>query len=164
MPYNDTNASALRYATALPTLTANTKPSSTAAGELWVDAYNEIRIAVEGCNLSSSSYTASSAWEAHLKAMEAQLTSGYTMLARESLSESLRLSADKLITRARASLMRLCDERSAWLTMGAEATTTTSGYAASHFVDDADPDFDFTPGTGDRDYAADVVIQDTEEF
>jgi hypothetical protein len=164
VPYNDTNASALRYATALPTLTANTKPSSTLAAELWTDAYNEVRGHVEGCNLSSSTYTASSAFETHLKAIEAQLTSGYTMLARESLSESLRLSADKLIARAQSSLKRMCDERSAWLTLGATATTTTSGYAASHFVDDADPEFDFSPGTGDRDYAADVVIQDTEEF
>lgn len=164
MAYNSSLSDALRYASSLGSLTANTKPSSTLATEIWTDAYRQVQVAVEKCGLSSTTYTASSAFERHLQAVEAQLTSGYCLLARESLSESLRLSADKLIARAEMSLKRLCAERFAWLNMGASALTLTSGYAASHFVDDADPDFDFTAGTGDRDYAADVVIQDTEEF
>lgn len=164
MAYNTSLDNALRYASGLGSLTANTKPSLTMAGELWLDAFAETRLGVVAANLSATSYTAGSAFEQHLMAIESQLTSGMALLARESLSDNLRLSADKLIARARKSLERLKSERPVWLGLGAEANNITSGYAASHFVDDADPNFDFTPGGQDVEYAVDVVIQDGETF
>jgi len=161
--FNSTIGDALRYASGLGTLSANTKPTADAAADLWLDAFAAVSLGVLAAGLSVTP-TASSTFEQHLMAIEAQLTSGNALLARESLSDGLRLSADKLLERAMASIERLKINRAVWLTAGADANSVTSGYASSHFVDDADPDFDFTPGGDDVEYAVDVVIQDGESF
>lgn len=161
MAYITALADALRYATSLGTLTATTTPTSTIAALHHTDAFADVRSALVLAELSPETADVTGLLLANAQLCEALLTSGNTLLAKESLGEAAVISANRLLKRARDKLAGLRKSRAVWLTQGGVAATVASGWASSHFTDDRDSTINQTPGTGDIPFAAEVDFEST---
>ncbi len=157
MAYNADIATALTMAPQLGTLDATSKPTSTQGAVIWSRAYNEVRAAFRRGRMSDT-LTASSVAEGLAQRAEMFLTSGWTLLAKGSLGDKAQATAQELLAQAREALDDIASGE-LWLTTeGATAEAANAlRFVHSHQVDDADPDFDFTAGTGDRQYAKNAV-------
>ena len=147
MAYNSDLATATSMAPQLGTLSSTTTPTSTQATVIWTRAYNEVRMAFLEAGMSDS-FTSSSRAEEVAQSAEMMLTSGLV-----------------LIRLARDMLSKLWHKRDYLMSNGAAAALSgTSIFAKSNWTEDSDPDFDYTVGTGDREYAQPPSFQDGDEL
>jgi len=154
--YNDTLALALRYAPQIGTPSTTTKPTLAAANEIWADAYNEVRLAFRHARLADDSLTGLALQLA--KQAEAYCTSGNCLLSKASIGKDAKATSDDLLARCAAILKSLNDRREELIAEGSgEEATRANPFVKSRQVDDADPNFDFTAGTGDRPYADNAI-------
>lgn len=157
--YNSTLALALRYAPQIgtPSDSPATVPTLATANAIFADAYNETRMGFRAARLTDAP-TASTPAATVAAQIEAMLTSGYCLLSKGSIGQDAKATADDLIARARLLIAGLATNREAYISEGAaEEATRANPYVKSHQVDDADPNYDFTPGTGDREYAVNNI-------
>ena len=164
MAYNADLATATSMAPQLGTLSGTTTPTSTQATVIWDRAYNEVRMAFLEASLSDSPTAASRADEVAEQA-EMMLPSGLVLLAKGSIGQDAKATADELVRLAREILEKLWEKRDYLLANGASASLSgTSIFAKSFWTEDKDPDFDYTPGTGDREYAQPPSFQDGDDL
>jgi len=154
--YNATLAEALSMAPQLGTLTDGatpTKPSLTQGTTIWARAYDEVRLAFRRGRMADT-VGASSMAEGLAQSAEMLLASGRAMLAKGSLSKEAAATARDLIAEARTVMELIATGSRELVTEGATAKAASpTRFVRSHQIDDADPDFDRTPGTGDLPYA-----------
>lgn len=152
MAYNATLSLALRYATQIGTPSSTTKPTLADATEMWADATAETSAAFRAARLADSSHTGLALQRA--KEIEALYLGGSVLLAKGSIGKDAESTSSRLLARAEALSADLISRREMWIGEGAaEEATRTNPFVRCQPVDDADPAFDFTPGTGDRPYA-----------
>lgn len=164
MAYNADLATATVMAPQLGTLTAATTPTVTQANVIWAHAYNEVRMAFLAAGLSDS-FTASSRAEEVAQQAEMMLTSGQVLLAKGSIGADGKATSDELLRIGGEILSKLWDRRDHLLSNGADASLSgTSVFSKSNWTEDKDPDFDYSPGTGDREYAQPPSFQDGDNL
>ena len=164
MAYNADLATATSMAPQLGTLSGTTTPTSTQATVIWERAYNEVRMAFLEAGLSDSP-TASSRADEVAEHAEMLLTSGLVLLAKGSIGKDGKATADELIRLARDILSKLWEKRAYLQSNGASASQSgPSILAKSFWTEDRDPDFDYEPGTGDREYAQPPSFQDGDDL
>lgn len=164
MAYNADLATATSMAPQLGTLSASTTPTSTQGTVAWNKAYNDVRLGFLKVGVSDS-FTASSRAEELAQESEMFLASGYILLAKGSIGAEGKATADELIRRGKEILDGLWDMRAILLSNGASASLSgVSAFAKSFWTEDRDPDFDYTPGTGDREYANPPDFQDGDDL
>jgi hypothetical protein len=162
--YNSDLATATSMAPQLGTLSGTTTPTSTQATVIWTRAYNEVRMAFLEAGMSDS-FTSSSRAEEVAQSAEMMLTSGLVLLAKGSIGKDGKATSDELIRLARDMLSKLWHKRDYLMSNGATAALSgTSIFAKSNWTEDSDPDFDYTVGTGDREYAQPPSFQDGDEL
>jgi hypothetical protein len=150
--FNSTLVLALRFAPQIGTPGTGTVPTSATATELWADAVAETAAAFRRARLADSGLTGLAAQTA--EQIEALLTSGYCLLSKGSIGKDATATAEALLARARVLMADLQVSREMWIAEGvAEEATRTNPFVRSREVDDADPLFDWTPGTGDIPYS-----------
>ena len=167
MPFNADIATALSMVPQLGTLSDSpaTKPTATQGAVIHSRAYDRVRGALRKVRLADT-VTASSLAEGLCQRAEMFLASAEAMLAKGSLGKEAMATYQQLKAEADEALRQIETGHLWMVTEGATAETASP----SHFVrsqqrDDADPDFDFTPGTGDVSYARnDVWPQDGEDL
>lgn len=160
MAYNADIATATSMAPQLGTLSASTTPTLTQADVVWVKAYNEVRLAFIAAGMGDT-FTASSIAENTAQSAEMFLASGNILLAKGSIGADGKATADELIARGNLILGQLWDQRTFLVANGASgATTGPSIWSKSNWTQDSNPDFDYSPGTGDREYAVPPEFQD----
>ena len=164
MAYNADIATATSMAPQLGTLSSSTTPTLTQGNVAWNKAYNVVRLGFLKVGLSDS-MTGSSRAEELAQESEMFLASGYILLAKGSIGADGKATADELIRRGREILDSLWDMRAILLSNGASASLSgVSIFAKSFWTEDKDPDFDYTPGTGDREYAMPPEFQDGDDL
>ena len=164
MAYNADLATATSMAPQLGTLTASTTPTVTQGTIAWDKAFNDVRLGFLKVGLSDTITASSRAAELAQEA-EMFLASGYILLAKGSIGADGKATADQLIARGREILDSLWDMRAILLSNGASASLSgVSAFAKSFWTEDKDPDFDYTPGTGDRQYAKPPDFQDGDDL
>ena len=164
MAYNADIATATSMAPQLGTLSATTTPTLTQGNVIWGHAYNEVRLGFLGAGISDS-FTASSRAEELAQRAEMMLASGMILLSKGSIGADGKATADELIRLAREILSKLWDRRDYILSNGGSGSLSgTSIFAKSNWTEDSDPDFDYTPGTGDREYAKPPDFQDGDDL
>ena len=164
MAYNADLATATSMAPQLGTLSATTPPTVTQGTVAWDKAYNAVRLGFLKAGLSDTVTAASRAAELAQES-EMFLASGYILLAKGSIGADGKATADELIRRGREILEGLWDMRAILLSNGASASLSgVSIFAKSFWTEDKDPDFDYTPGTGDREYAKPPDFQDGDDL
>ena len=152
MAYNPDLATATSMAPQLGVLSATTTPTDTQGNVIWGLAFNEVRLAFLRAGLSDTVTAASRAAELAQTA-EMFLASGYILLSKGSIGPQAQSTAEDLITKGRGLLDGLWASRAVLLGQGATAALPgTSIFAKSNWTEDSDPDFDYTPGLGDREY------------
>lgn len=152
MAYNPDIATATSMAPQLGVLSATTTPTATQGNVIWGLAFNEVRLALLRAGLSDVVTAASRAAEMAQTA-EMFLASGYILLSKGSIGPQAQSTAEDLITKGRALLDSIWSDRAVLLGQGASgALPGASIFAKSNWTEDSDPDFDYTPGTGDREY------------
>jgi len=162
--YNADIATATSMAPQLGTLSSSTTPTLTQGNVAWNKAYNVVRLGFLKVGLSDS-MTGSSRAEELAQESEMFLASGYILLAKGSIGADGKATADELIRRGREILDSLWDMRAILLSNGASASLSgVSIFAKSFWTEDKDPDFDYTPGTGDREYAMPPEFQDGDDL
>lgn len=165
MAYSASLAEALSLAPQLGTLSDSpaTKPTSTQGTAIWNRTYDEVRLAFRAARMSDT-LTASSIAAGLAQNAEMHLTSGRVLLAKGSLGEKAAPTAADLIRAGKELLKQIARDRLVLLENGATAAEAgATHFVRSHQIDDADPDYDRTPGTGDRDYSRmDVWPEDTD--
>ena len=172
MAYNADLATALSAAPQLGTLSATTRPSSTQGTVMWTSAYNKVRASFRKARLSDAPDVGSLA-EGLAQRAEMLLTSGEVLLSigratigKGGLGPKAVAAGRDLIKDAMACLAEI-EAGHLWLVgEGADAENANpTRFVRSHQIDDADPDFDRTPGTGDIDYSKmNVWPQDQDTF
>ena len=164
MAYNADIATATSMAPQLGTLSGATTPTLTQGNVIWEKAYNEVRLAFIQAGLSSA-FTASSIALNLAQSAEMFLASGNILLAKGSIGADGKATADELIVKGRLLLSQLWEQRVFLLANGASSDTTgPSVWAKSNWTQDSDPTFDYTPGTGDREYAQPPAWQDGDDL
>lgn len=159
MAYNADLATATSMAPQLGTLTGSTTPTSTQAAVIWGFAYNEVRAAFLKAGLSDA-VTGSSRADELAQQAEMLLASGMILLAKGSIGPQAQTTAEDLIVKGRELLSTFWDMRDVLLWNGASASLQrTSDFAKSSWTQDKDPDFNYTPGTGDRPYDPPPVFE-----
>jgi len=162
--YNADLATATVMAPQLGTLSSSTTPTLAQGNTIWGHAYNRVRLAFLEAGLSDT-VTASSRAEELAQQAELFLASGNILLAKGSIGADGKATADELIAHGRDLLERLWDQRTYLLANGASASLAgPSIFAKSNWTQDSDPDFDYTPGTGDRQYAIPPEFQDGDDL
>ena len=152
MAYNSTITLALRYATQIGTPTASTKPTLVDATELWADATAETSAAFRAARLVDSGHTGLALQRA--KMLEALYLGAHILLAKGSIGNAAESTSSRLLARFRELSADLIERREVWISEGAsEEGTRTNPFVRSREVDDADPQWDWTPGTGDVPYS-----------
>lgn len=160
MAYSADIATATSMAPQLGTLSSTTTPTSTQATAIWNLAYNEVRMAFLEAGLADT-FTASSRAEEVAQQAEMMLTSGQVLLAKGSIGKDGKATSNELLRIARDMLDKLWHKRDYLIANGASASLSgTSIFAKSNWTEDKDPDFDYTAGTGDREYATPPSFQD----
>lgn len=160
MSYNASLALALRYAPQIgtPSDSPATVPTLTNANAIFADATNETAAGFRAARLVDAAASLTGLALAQAKQIESMLTSGYCLLAKGSIGKDATATAFDLLRRARELIKDLDVNRESWIAEGAaEEGTRTNPFVRSRQVDDADPNFDFTPGTGDRPYAENLI-------
>ena len=164
MAYNADLATATSMAPQLGTLTASTPPTVTQGTIAWDKAFNDVRLGFLKVGLSDTITASARAAELAQEA-EMFLASGYILLAKGSIGADGKATAAQLIARGREILDSLWDMRAILLSNGASASLSgVSVFAKSFWTEDKDPDFDYTPGTGDRQYAKPPDFQDGDDL
>ena len=164
MAFNADIATATAWAPQLGTLSGTTTPTSTQAGVIWARAENETKLALLAAGLSAT-VTASSIAALKAGTIEALLTSGWCLLAKGSVGKDAKSTALDLLREAERVAAGLWGQRDMLLGNGATAAgTPLSVHAASHWTKDLDPDFDETPGTGDRPYAGTPILDEGDDL
>ena len=159
MAYNSDLATATVMAPQLGALSTTTTPTLAQGNAIWAHAYNEVRVAFLRAGLADT-FTGSSRAEEVAQQAEILLTSGLLLLAKGSIGPQSQSTADALIVRGRDLLGTLWDLRDVLIGQGATASLQrTSDFAKSSWTQDSDPDFDYTPGTGDRPYDPPPVFE-----
>jgi hypothetical protein len=162
--YNADIATATSMAPQLGTLSSSTTPTLTQGNVIWVKAYNEVRLAFIAAGMGDT-FTAASIAENMAQSAEMFLASGNILLAKGSIGADGKATADELIARGNLLLGQLWEQRTYLIANGATATVTgPSIWAKSNWTEDSDPDFDYTAGTGDRQYAVPPEFQDGDEL
>lgn len=164
MAYNADLATATVMAPQLGTLSSSTTPTLAQGNTIWANSYSQVRAAFLRAGLSDT-VTASSRAEELAQQAEIFLASGNILLAKGSIGADGKATADELIDHGRALLDSLWDRRDYLLANGASASLSgPSIFAKSNWTEDSDPDFDYTPGTGDRQYAIPPEFQDGDNL
>lgn len=164
MAYNADLATATSMAPQLGTLSGTTTPTSTQGTVIWGRAYNEVRMAFLQAGISDS-FTASSRAEELAQTIEMMLASGLILLAKGSIGSDGKATADELIAQARMLVAQLWDQRTYLLANGASGSLSgPSIFAKSNWTQDSDPNFDYSPGVGDREYAQPPAFQDGDDL
>ena len=164
MAYTADIATATSMAPQLGTLSSSTTPTLVQGKVIWVKAYNEVRLAFISAGLGDT-FTSSSIAENIAQTAEMFLASGNILLAKGSIGADGKATADQLIARGEALLGQLWDQRTYLLANGASGSLTgPSIWAKSNWTQDSDPDFDYSPGTGDRQYAIPPEFQDGDDL
>lgn len=164
MAYNSDLATATSMAPQLGTLSASTTPTLTQGNVAWERSYNEVRLALLAAGVSDT-LTGSSIAESFAQTAEMFLTSGNILLAKGSIGADGKATADELLMQGRALLGQIWDQRVYLLANGASASLSgPSIFTKSNWTEDSDPDFDYTPGTGDRQYAIPPEFQDGDDL
>ena len=164
MAYNADIATATSMAPQLGTLSSSTTPTLVQGNVIWVKAYNEVRLAFISAGLGDT-FTSSSIAENVAQTAEMFLASGNILLAKGSIGADGKATADQLIARGEALLGQLWGQRTYLLANGASGSLTgPSIWAKSNWTQDSDPDFDYSPGTGDRQYAIPPEFQDGDDL
>tara|TARA_Y100000310_G_scaffold74912_1_gene71156 strand:+ start:1033 stop:1539 length:507 start_codon:yes stop_codon:yes gene_type:complete len=166
--YNADIATATSMAPQLGTLSSTTTPTSTQAAVIWAKAYNQVRVALL-TNGISDSITASSVAEAWAQQVEMLLTSGYVLLAKETIGPQRSApnwhASQQLIAKGQALLDSLPTVRMMLLDNGGSADAgSADSRAGSHWTRAKDPDWDPAPGTGDAPYAATPIWPDGSDL
>ena len=131
---------------------------------IWAKAYNQVRLAFIAAGMGDT-LTASSIAENVAQTAEMFLASGNILLAKGSIGADGKATADELIARGEMLLEQLWSQRTYLIANGATGTTTgPSIWSKSNWTEDSDPDFDYTPGTGDRQYAVPPAFQDGDDL
>jgi len=152
MSFNSTIALALRYAPQIGTPDAATTPTLALCTEMWADATTRTEAAFRKALLADSGQTGMALQRA--KEIEALYCSGSCLLSKGSIGKDARATSDMLLRRADDLSADLKVNRRMWLTQGASAESWgTNPFVKNQQVDDGDPDFDHTAGTGDVPYA-----------
>lgn len=163
MAYSASLAAALSLAPQLGILSDSpaTKPTATQGTAVWSLAYDEVRLAFRAARLSDV-LTASSIAAGLAQNAEMHLTSGRVLLAKGSLGPDASPTAADLIAAGKKLLKQIARDRLVLLENGATAAEAGAAqFVRSHQIDNADPEHDRTPGTGDRAYSEmDVWPQD----
>ena len=163
MAYNSDIATATSMAPQLGTLSATTTPTSTQATVAWDRAYNQVRLAFLRAGISDT-FTVASLGEGYAQEIEMFLSSGYILLAKGSIGTQGKATAEELIRRADVLMDSIWDMRSFLLSNGgSQSLSGVSIFAKSSWTQDSDPDFDYTPGTGDRQYFPPPEFQDGDD-
>ena len=164
MAYNADIATATSMAPQLGTLSSTTTPTSAQGTAIWDLAYNEVRLGFLKAGLSDT-ITDSTVAKGLAEQAEMLLTSGYILLAKGSIGSQAAATADELISKGRDILMGLWDQRDVLISNGASAATpSASVFGKSSWTEDKDPEFNYTPGTGDREYAQPPVFEMDDEL
>lgn len=164
MAYNSDLATATVMAPQLGTLSASTTPTLSQGNTIWAHAYSQVRLAFLGAGLSDA-VTASSRAEEFAQQAEIFLASGNILLAKGSIGADGKATADELIAHGHGLLATVWDRRVYLLANGASSSTAgPSIWAKSNWTQDSDPDFDYTAGTGDRQYAIPPEFQDGDDL
>lgn len=164
MAYNADIATATSMAPQLGTLSSTTTPTSTQGTVIWTRAYNEVRMAFIEAGLSDA-VTASSFAEGVAQQAEMFITSGSVLLAKGSIGKDAKATSDDLLRLGRDILRQLWARRQFLLANGASGSLTgPSIFNKSFWTEDKDPEFDYTPGTGDREYAQPPSFQDGDDL
>lgn len=127
---------------------------SPAADRIWRGAYAECLIALRAAGLAVDTSVDSLARD-YARDAEALLTSGRALRAQLTVAKD-ESSAQSLIDEGLAKLTALSTSAvyGALVSNGASASTpSASPWVHSTAIDDEDPDYDDTAGTGDRPYA-----------
>jgi hypothetical protein len=158
--YNADIATATSMAPQLGTLSSTTTPTSTQGAVVWGLAFNEVRTAFLRSGMSDT-VTSSSRAEELAQQAEMLLTSGMILLAKGSIGPQAQTTAEALIVKGREILSTFWDLRDVLLGNGATGSLQrVSDFAKSSWTQDSDPEFDYTPGTGDRPYFPPPVFED----
>lgn len=158
MPYNATIALALRYALQIGTPTTETKPPLATVTELWADATAQTAAAFRAARLADGASELTGLALQRAKELEALYLGAAVLLAKGSIGKDAKSTSPDLSARAAALAADLVTNREMWIAEGAdEEGTRANPYVKSQQIDDADPDFDFTAGTGDIPYAENDV-------
>ena len=97
--------------------------------------------------------------------IEMMLASGLILLAKGSIGSDGKATADELIAQARMLVAQLWDQRTYLLANGASGSLSgPSIFAKSNWTQDSDPNFDYSPGVGDREYAQPPAFQDGDDL
>lgn len=162
MPFNDdiqTTASgqiALLYATQITTptaLSANTVPRLAVATQIWNRQYARVVAELRKAGISATVTDASEA-EGWLQEIEACLTSAACLMAKGTVEKEEFAFVRDLMARGESMLKEIPAKRPWLLGNGATAYTPAASFGNnSSWHEQADPDFDETPGTGDIPYA-----------
>lgn len=164
MAYNADIATATSMAPQLGTLSSSTTPTLTQGNVIWAKAYNQVRLAFIAAGMGDT-LAASSIAENVAQTAEMFLASGNILLAKGSIGADGKATADELIARGEMLLEQLWSQRTYLIANGATGTTTgPSIWSKSNWTEDSDPDFDYTPGTGDRQYAVPPAFQDGDDL
>lgn len=159
MAYNSDLATATVMAPQLGTLSTTTTPTLAQGNTIWGHAYSEVRVAFLRAGMADT-FTASSRAEELAQQAEILLTSGLLLLSKGSIGPQSQSTADALVVRGREVLATIWGLRDVLLGEGASASLQrTSDFAKSSWTQDKDPDFDYTPGTGDRPYDPPPVFE-----
>lgn len=164
MAYNADIATATSMAPQLGTLSTSTTPTLAQGNTIWGLAYNQVRVAFLSAGMSDS-FTASSRAQELAETAEMFLASGNILLAKGSIGADGKATADELLARAMVLLEQLWGQRTYLLANGASASLAGPAiFAKSNWTEDSDPDFDYTAGTGDRQYAIPPEFQDGDDL
>lgn len=164
MAYNADLATATSMAPQLGTLSSSTTPTLTQANVIWTKVYTQVRLAFIAAGMADT-FTAASIAENTAQSAEMFLASGNILLAKGSIGADGKATADGLIARGNMLLEQLWDQRTFLIANGASAATVgPSVWAKSNWTQDSDPEFDYTPGTGDRQYAVPPSFQDGDDL
>ena len=169
-----TLALALRYAPqigtpanapVLPDTTPKaTVPTLTAANEIHADAANETAIGFRRARLVDGVAELTGLALQQAKRIEAYLTSGGCLLAKGSIGKDAKATADELLVIGRKLISDLLVNREMWIGEGAaEEAGRSNPFVKARQVDDADPDFDFTVGTGDVPYSENCLWPESRD-
>ena len=159
MAYNADLATAISMAAQLGTLSSSTTPTLTQGNVVWAQAYSEVRLALLAAGLSDTVTASSRASELAQRA-EMFLASGYILLAKGSIGSQAQSTAQDLIVKGHEVLDTFWGLRDVLLSNGATGSLQrTSDFAKSSWTQDSDPEFDYTPGPGDRPYDPPPVFE-----
>lgn len=168
MAYNSDLATATSMAPQLGTLSSTTTPTSTQATVIWDRAYDSVRAALLQAGISAT-VTSSTVAEGWVQNAEMLLTSGYVLLAKETLHSQRSApnwhASQQLIAKGQGLLDSLPTVRQMLIDNGgAEDKGGEDSRVGSHWTRAKDPDWDATPGGPDVPYSAVPIFPDGSDL